>query len=91
MGISLLSPQSATTPRILTLKQIEEKKIAKKVRVCCVCYGQDFYFKFKRDEKCETGLIEAMATTSTTTSKIASLPLTVLLTLCKLINHFINF
>jgi hypothetical protein len=44
-----------------------------------VCYGQDFYFKFKRDEKCETGLIEAMATTST--SKIASLPLTVLLTL----------
>ena len=92
MGISLLSPQSATTPRVLTLKQIEEKKNCKKSQsVLCVCYGQDFYFKFKRDEKCETGLIEAMATTSTTTSKIASLPLTVLLTLCKLLNHFLNF
>jgi len=63
-------------------KENKKKKNCKKSQsVLCVCYGQDFYFKFKRDEKCETGLIEAMATTSTTTSKIASLPLTVLLTL----------
>jgi len=40
-----------------------------------VCYGQE-------DEKCETGLIEAMAkSSSTTTAKIISFPITLLLTL----------
>ena len=43
----------------------------------CVCYGQE-------DEKCETGLIEAMAKSSTTSAaKIISVPITLLLTLRK--------
>ena len=42
-----------------------------------MCYGQE-------DEKCETGLIEAMAKSSTTSAaKIISVPITLLLTLRK--------